>query len=291
MSLLHVVTALLLLFFAPGAAAAAAAAAGKPNFFLVMCDDMDKVLGGEHAIPQVNRLLAGGGANAANYFVSSPKCTPSRSAWLSGRHYHNLRPHGATTGKGLNTSNLFDEDAVWPTLRRAGYTTGIFGKIHNNQGSWLCSPNNHSEPFDHIETECSPCGGYYRTGTDDWVVKEEHDSPHVFQTLDPADPFSLYSEVGGGAGDLDRTDTPAADSHRRCAARMDGLQAQYGNRTIRWLKKIAAAKQLPFFAFIGTSGPHLGVVPAPWHRRKTMELGLHGAIDGSERGVHRLRGL
>jgi hypothetical protein len=24
--------------------------------------------------------------------------------------------------------------------------------------------DNHTEPFDHIETECGPCGGYYRTG-------------------------------------------------------------------------------------------------------------------------------
>jgi len=135
-----------------------------PNLFLVMCDDLDKKLGGEGAIPQVKALLGEGGADADNYFVSSPKCTPSRSAWLSGRHYHNLRPHGAKVGPGLNTTNFFDEDAVWPTLRKAGYSTAIFGKIHNNQGSWLCSPGNHSEPFDHIETECGPCGGYYRTG-------------------------------------------------------------------------------------------------------------------------------
>ena len=56
-----------------------------------MCDDLDKLLGGENAIPQVKRLLGAAGADASHYFVSSPKCTPSRSAWLSGRHYHNLR--------------------------------------------------------------------------------------------------------------------------------------------------------------------------------------------------------
>eukprot|EP01047_Picozoa_sp_COSAG01_P105879 COSAG01_NODE_35044_length_538_cov_0.685649_2_plen_70_part_01 len=65
--------------------------------------------------------------------------------------------------------------------------TAIFGKIHNNQGSWLCSPGNHSEPFDHIETECSPCGGYYRVGPNQWVSKETHGAPHVFETLDPRD--------------------------------------------------------------------------------------------------------
>ena len=216
----------------------------RPNFILVMCDDMDLVLGGVNATPQVKSILGDGGATASNYFVSSPKCTPSRSAWLSGRHYHNLRPHGATTGLGLNTSSFFDEDAVFPTLRRAGYTTGIFGKIHNDQGRWLCNPDNHTEPFDHIETECSPCGGYYRTGVNDWVRKDTHDSVPQFETLDPASPYSNYSE------------------------------AQYGNRTVAWITKLVDAGQLPFFAFIGTSGPHLGVVPAPWHRRRTAELSV-----------------
>ena len=51
------------------------------------------------------------------------------------------------SGKGLNTSALFDRDAVFPTLRAAGYATAIFGKIHNDQKSWLCGRKNHSEPF------------------------------------------------------------------------------------------------------------------------------------------------
>lgn len=49
-------------------------------------------------------------------------------------------------------------------------------QIHNDQARWLCNPNNRTEPFDHIETECSPCGGYYRTGKDNWVRKDTHDS-------------------------------------------------------------------------------------------------------------------
>ena len=147
------------------------------------CDDMDIVLGGVNATPQVKHLIGDGGATASNYFVSSPKCTPSRSAWLSGRHYHNLRPNGAKTGKGLNTTAHRDIDAVFPTLRQAGYKTGIFGKIHNNQAGWLCNPGNITDAFDHIETECSPCGGYYRTGKNAWVKKETHDDVTELFTL------------------------------------------------------------------------------------------------------------
>ena len=231
------------------ALAAPAFARRRPNFLLVMCDDLDLKLGSERALPQTQALLATGGARALNYFVSSPKCTPSRSAWLSGRHYHNLRPHGAMSGTGLNTTNFFGKDALFPTLRSGGYATAIFGKVHNNQASWLCTPQNHSEPFDHIETECSPCGGYYRTGKNQWVSKDTHGAAHVPESVDASHPFSNYSE------------------------------AQYGNRTIRWLRRMTKEEPTtPWFAFIGTSGPHLGVVPAPWHRARTARFQINGSL-------------
>ena len=40
-------------------------------------------------------------------------------------------PNGAKTGIGLNITNLFDPDAVFPSMRSRGYATAIFGKIHN----------------------------------------------------------------------------------------------------------------------------------------------------------------
>jgi arylsulfatase A-like enzyme len=98
----------------------------KPNMVLIMTDDLDVLLGSEIALPQTQRLIAERGARASNYFVSTPVCGPSRAAWLSGRHYHNLRPHGAMIGPGLNQSTLFDRDAVFPALRRAGYHRDIW---------------------------------------------------------------------------------------------------------------------------------------------------------------------
>ena len=35
-------------------------------------------------------------------------------------------PNGAKTGIGLNITNLFDPDAVFPSMRRRGYATAIF---------------------------------------------------------------------------------------------------------------------------------------------------------------------
>merc|ERR1719197_1450228 len=93
------------------AAFAYGVAAAQPNFVYVLLDDMNTVLGDEAIVTQTRALIADQGARAQNAFVSSPKCTPSRSAWLSGRFYHNIRPNDATSGRGLNTTHFFDENA------------------------------------------------------------------------------------------------------------------------------------------------------------------------------------
>jgi arylsulfatase A-like enzyme len=206
--------------------------AKKPNFVYILCDDMNEVLGDEAIVTQTRTLLADQGARANNAFVSSPKCTPSRSAWLSGRYYHNLRPNGATSGKGLNTSNFFDYDAIFPTLKRNGYKTALFGKIHNDQAEWLCARDNHTEPFSHIETECSPCGNYFPKT---FVMKTGDSIYTTMETIAKDDPRSNYSH------------------------------AQYGNRSAAFIKQAAAADE-PFFVFVGTTGPHLPAIPAPWHQ-------------------------
>jgi N-acetylglucosamine-6-sulfatase len=181
--------ALLALLGLVAGSAGAAAAKKQPNFVYVLCDDMNELLGDEAIVKQTRALIADKGARAANAFVSSPKCTPSRSAWLSGRYYHNLRPgqsEGAqVSGKGLNTTHFFDHDAVFPQLHQHGYQTALFGKIHNDQAEWLCHPTNHTEPFTHIETECSPCGNYFPNA---FVVKKSADALHTSMETLPSDP-------------------------------------------------------------------------------------------------------
>jgi len=216
-------------------------AATRPNFVYVLMDDFWLVGGDSGALPQTTALLGEAGASFSNFFVSSPKCTPSRSSWLSGRYYHNLRPNGATSGPGLNTTAFSDSAALFPLLHAAGYATGVFGKIHNNQVHWLCKgPSPLTAPFTHIEAECLPCGGYY---DNDWSIKQDdNDTAHTF-TLPEASYGRAYSE------------------------------AEYGNRSIAWIRKMATSGSgRPFFAYVGTTGPHLNAVPAPWHRAATAAL-------------------
>ena len=39
---------------------------------------------------------------------------------------------------------------------------------------------------------------------------------------------------------------------------------QFGNRSAAFVRQAVALKK-PFFAYIGTTGPHLPCIPAPWH--------------------------
>lgn len=252
----------------------------KPNFVYVLCDDMNELLGDEQVVKQTRKLIADAGARAANAFVSSPKCTPSRSAWLSGRYYHNLRPgqsEGApASGRGLNTTHFFDVDAVFPTLHRNGYQTALFGKIHNNQAEWLCHPQNHTEPFTHIETECSPCGNYFPKA---FVVKSSDAVYTSMETLGddnvgPQKNCSVPLKPCSGANSVLKYCPSNPDPHQ-CSNQESShySHAQYGNRSVAFIKQ-AAKSSKPFFVFVGTTGPHLPAEPAPWHQAIANSLNI-----------------
>ena len=151
-------------------------------------DDTDVLLGSSDiGLPQTRQLIGDAGAIFSNFLTHSPKCTPSRTGQLVGRHYHNVRPSGwqnATFGGGLNQTTMFEATGLFPMLHSNGYLTSIVGKVHNGQKSWLCTKQNRTECFDHISTQCSPCGNFYGN---EYVEKSIHDSvPNMAPPLDPA---------------------------------------------------------------------------------------------------------
>jgi len=89
---------------------------------------------------QVQEKLIDQGAFMENYFVNTPICCPSRTEFFTGRYFHNVGPpndnkgtcmHADTTMAGSNTTGLFG------LMTRAGYNTGVFGKVTNDQGPIL----------------------------------------------------------------------------------------------------------------------------------------------------------
>jgi arylsulfatase A-like enzyme len=117
-------------FMAASATAVSALAAPKqPNVLIFMSDQESALLPGPVERPNLRRL-ENGGVRFTHAFCNTPQCSAARSSLLTG-----LEPHrtgvltnvdGSSLGKGL--------PATIPTIghmfRKAGYSTGYFGKWH-----------------------------------------------------------------------------------------------------------------------------------------------------------------
>jgi arylsulfatase A-like enzyme len=204
-------------------------AAELPNLVYILNDDTDVLLGGAASLIQTRKLLGDAGADFTQFRTLSPKCTPSRTGQLAGRHYHNVRTRKnlssvnrpVVPGGGLNQSTMFQADALFPMLHSHGYWTSAVGKIHNGQSSFLCKPgHNRTEYFTHVATLCKPCGNYWGN---QYVVKEPEENTTRMEKELPPNAWSTYSH------------------------------GQFGNRSVSFMKKAVAAGK-PFFAYIGTTG-------------------------------------
>ena len=102
----------------------------QPNIIIVMPDDMgygDIGATGNPVIRTPNLdLLSKESAEMTNFYVS-PVCSPTRACLMTGRY--NYRTRCIDTFKGRSMMDP-EEVTVAESLKKAGYTTGIFGKWH-----------------------------------------------------------------------------------------------------------------------------------------------------------------
>lgn len=126
-----------------GAAAPALAGAGgpdQPNVIVILADDMGygdvgpydhDADGGTPDVTNTPNLdaLAAAGVSASQFYVTSPVCSPTRGAMLTGRHHVRAGitgVFGAADAYGLPASEVTIAEA----LQTAGYRTGLVGKWH-----------------------------------------------------------------------------------------------------------------------------------------------------------------
>ncbi len=116
-------------------------AAERPNLVVIQTDEHNfRTLGCYRALLPVDRAfvwgrgvevktphldwIAANGALCDRFYATSPVCTPSRAALVSGRYPQN-------TGAIRNDLPMLDEVVTYAeVLRRAGYATGYAGKWH-----------------------------------------------------------------------------------------------------------------------------------------------------------------
>src|ERR1051326_8975773 len=126
------------------AAPQARAAARPPNIIFILADDLgwgDLGCYGNRDIktPNLNRL-AQQGTLYTQFYTNSPVCSPSRTAYMSGRYPARYRVHGHFAESEINEQrgmpNWLDPSAPFlpRVLKQAGYATAHFGKWHLGSG-------------------------------------------------------------------------------------------------------------------------------------------------------------
>lgn len=101
----------------------------KPNFVLIMCDDLgwgDVGFNGATHIrtPHLDEMAANG-LNLTRFYAQAPVCSPTRASVVTGRH------HDRTGIYTANNGHLREgEFTLYEALKSEGYATGHFGKWH-----------------------------------------------------------------------------------------------------------------------------------------------------------------
>ncbi|XP_062862059.1 arylsulfatase D isoform X2 [Trichomycterus rosablanca] len=131
--------------------------APKPNFVLMMVDDLgigDVGCYGNNTIrtPNIDRLALEG-VKLTQHIAAAPLCTPSRTAFMTGRYA--LRSGLGSTGRvqvilflGASGGLPPNETTFSKLLQKQGYTTGLVGKWHlgvscSSRNDHCHHPNNH----------------------------------------------------------------------------------------------------------------------------------------------------
>ena len=124
----------------------------RPNFVLILCDDLGYGDLGCFASPVIKTphldKLAADGVRLTHCYSSSPVCSPSRAGFLTGRNPNRL---GIRDWIPLNSGVFLprDEITVARMLKGAGYRTGHVGKWHLNSKFNGMEPTPGDHGFDH----------------------------------------------------------------------------------------------------------------------------------------------
>jgi len=119
------------------AKAPAATSKAKPNFIIVMADDMGYgdagCYGGRIKTPHLDRLAAEG-LKFTDFHSSGSVCSPTRAGLMTGRYQQRAGVPGvinADPKKASHHLGLHATEVTFPKLlKKAGYTSAIFGKWH-----------------------------------------------------------------------------------------------------------------------------------------------------------------
>ena len=135
--MIYVLVATLLLPAASDAEPASASGvtdAKKPNIVFIFIDDMGYGDIGPfgstvNKTPHLDQMAAEG-LVLRQFYVSNTNCTPSRAALMTGTYAHRIGMDGNVLFPGERRGLNPEETTIAEIMKKAGYTTGVFGKWH-----------------------------------------------------------------------------------------------------------------------------------------------------------------
>ena len=106
---------------------------GRPNIVYIMADDLGYSELGSYGQEKIRTphldALAAAGMRFTQHYAGAPVCAPSRCVLMTGRHSGNATVRDNLEHKPEGQEPIRAEDVtVAEVLKRAGYTTGCFGK-------------------------------------------------------------------------------------------------------------------------------------------------------------------
>ena len=218
---------------------AAAQTVRNPNIIFVLTDDQgygDLACLGNPVVktPNLDRLHSES-ARFTDYHVS-PTCSPTRAALLTGKHeFKSSVTHTIAERERMSLKSATFTEA----LKRAGYTTGIFGKWHLGD----------AEPFQpghrgFDEVFIHGCGG----------IGQEYPG-----TCSDAPGNTYFNPTIRHNGKFERTQGYCTDV--------------FFGQALKWIEE-KSKTQTPFFAYITTNAPHTPLICPEEYQRMYRGKGL-----------------
>ncbi|MFK7849882.1 MAG: arylsulfatase [Akkermansiaceae bacterium] len=212
----------------------------KPNIILMMTDDQGFAQQACHGHPWIktpNLDKLHGQSTRFTTFMVAPTCSPTRAAIMSGRHPEK----NGITHTILERDRMALGTVTLPqVLKKAGYTSGIFGKWHlGDEAAYQPEKRGFDEVFVH------GAGGIGQ----------------AFKCSNADAPGNKYFD-------------PAIRHNGKFVKTKGYCTDIFFKQALGWIKEKSETKQ-PFFAYISTNAPHGPFIAPPKNTKRFTDLGFH----------------
>lgn len=179
----------------------AAQSSSRPNILFITADDLGLNLGcyGERrfATPQLDRLAAFG-VRFTTAYVAQASCSPSRSAMFTGLFPHTNGQYGLANG-GFRLHEQYTNRTIPVLAQKAGYRTGIIGKLHvEPESSFPWHFRKSGNTTRQVQTVAADAAAFIRaSGNEPFFLMANYSDPHAFRNEKAVGGWDFPPQIDG----------------------------------------------------------------------------------------------